>query len=217
MKKTIIWDLDGTLLNTVEDLADAVNFVEQKYGNPKKTEEEIKSFLGYGYEKLIEDATPQGKENPDFAAIFSEFQTYYTQHCNVKTDLYAGMKNVILALKEAGFCQAVVTNKNQIAAKELAEVYFPQIPVVVGQQDGMRKKPAPDMVEAALEKLCSSKEDAVYIGDSEVDVQTAGNSGLTGIAVTWGFRSKEELIKAGAKTLVHTPEELLAHLTTQSL
>lgn len=210
---TVIWDLDGTLLDTAEDLRDAVNHVEKQYGYPQHDLATIKRFLGYGIEQLMVSATPQGKENPQFAEIFAAFKQYYTANCNRKTDLFAGIREVVTELHQRGIRQAIVSNKNKQAVEELAAIYFQkEIDCAVGQQDNMAKKPAPDMVHYALQCLQKDGSTAVYIGDSEVDVLTAKNSGLSCIAVSWGFRSRLELEQAGAEVIVENTEELLKQL-----
>lgn len=207
---TVIWDLDGTLLDTAEDLRDAVNHVEQQYGYPQHDLATIKSFLGYGIEQLVASATPQGRENPRFAEIFADFKQYYTANCNHKTKLFDGIHKIVTELHQKGIKQAIVSNKNHQAVQELAAVYFQsEMDYAIGQQEKMAKKPAPDMVTHALARLQKDGSTAVYIGDSEVDVRTAENSGLPCIAVTWGFRSRDELEKAGAKVIVENPDELL--------
>lgn len=210
---TVIWDMDGTILDTIEDLKDSVNHVLAGNGYQSRTLEEIKRFVGNGIEKLMERAVPDGKKNPDFYKMFEEFKIYYTAHCNEKTGLYPGIKETIKYLHENGYKQAIVSNKAHGAMQELAKIYFSdEIDVALGQQDKIAKKPAPDMVELVLEKLGSSKSEAVYIGDSEVDVMTARNSGLAGIAVLWGFRTEQELIEAGAEILVDSTDELISLL-----
>lgn len=211
--KAVIWDMDGTLLNTIEDLTDGVNHIMEQYHYPLHTVEEVKHFVGNGIERLMELATPNGKENPAFSQMFQAFKEYYTAHCNLKTGLYPGVKDAIMQLKSMGYRQAIVSNKNHSAVLELAEIYFGDaVDAAIGQRDGVNKKPAPDMVYQALEALGAEKAEAVYVGDSEVDVMTAKNSGLDGIAVAWGFRTREELILAGAKTIVNDTEELLSEL-----
>lgn len=211
--QAVIWDLDGTLLDTIEDLTDAVNHSMEAYGYPTYETLQIKQFVGNGVERLMERAVPDGKKDPRFEEIFAGFKQYYTGHCNEKTDLYAGIRELMLELKQQGIAQAIVSNKNQEAVTELAAIYFADlIEVAIGQQNAIAKKPAPDMVELALERLGCKREAAVYIGDSEVDVATAKNSKMDGIAVSWGFRSIEQLQAAGASKILTEVEELRKEL-----
>lgn len=206
---TIVFDLDGTLLNTLEDLADSTNYALRQYGFAERTLEEIRAFVGNGVQKLIERALPEGAENPLFNSVFSCFKSYYVDHCMEKTGLYAGIPEMLHELKSAGYHLAIVSNKLQSGVDELYEHYFSDtIEVAVGERPELNRKPAPDMVLLALEKLGVSTEEAVYVGDSDVDVATARNSGLPCISVLWGFRDKEFLVQHGAHCFAQTPEEI---------
>lgn len=206
---TIVFDLDGTLLNTLEDLADSTNYALRQYGFAERTLEEIRAFVGNGVRKLIERALPEGAENPLFNSVFSCFKSYYVDHCMEKTGLYAGIPEMLHELKSAGYHLAIVSNKLQSGVDELYEHYFSDtVEVAVGERPELNRKPAPDMVLLALEKLGVSTDEAVYVGDSDVDVATARNSGLPCISVLWGFRDKEFLVQHGAHCFAQTPEEI---------
>lgn len=215
MKKyeTVIFDLDGTLLNTLEDLADAVNYALRKMGMPERTLEEVRTFVGNGVRRLMELSVPEGSNNPAFEETFAKFREYYGVHCNDKTKPYEGVLELIRELKKAGYALAIVSNKLDSAVKELSEIYFEGIvKVAIGEKEGVAKKPAPDTVYAALRELNMPKETAVYVGDSEVDVMTAKNSGLPCISVLWGFRDEAFLRQNGATQFARTAEEVKSYL-----
>ena len=207
---TVIFDLDGTLLNTLEDLADAVNAVMRANAYPERTLDEVRRFVGNGIRRLVEQAVPEGVCGEIFERVFEEFRTYYTEHCQIKTRAYNGVMELLEALKEKGYAMAIVSNKNHAAVCELNDIYFKKdISVAIGQKDGIRKKPAPDTVFQALKELGVSGERAVYVGDSEVDFMTAENSCMDCVLVSWGFRTKEELADCTPKAMIDRPEELL--------
>lgn len=209
---TIIFDLDGTLLNTLEDLTDSVNHAMEAFGFPVHTIEEIRSFVGNGAPKLIERSIPQGKENPSYDAALSAFKEHYAAHCEDKTNPYAGVMELLAQLKEEGYRLAVVSNKFDGAVKRLCRKYFAgYIEVAIGESADVKRKPAPDTVYRALSELSCDASRAVYVGDSEVDIQTAKNASLPCISVTWGFRTEEQLKDAGAdeKLMIGNPQALL--------
>ncbi len=208
---TVLFDLDGTLLNTLDDLADSVNHTLTVHGCLARSREEVRSFLGTGSRRLMAQALPQGEDTPDFEQLLGEYKEWYNTHCMVRTDFYPGVAQVLERLKQEGCAVAVVSNKHAAAASRLKEKFFPDL-LAMGQTESIRRKPAPDMVEAALEKLGRTKEGAVYVGDSEVDLETARNAGLPCILVSWGFRGRKALEPLGADHLVDTAEELLACL-----
>lgn len=210
MKYTaVIFDLDGTLLNTLEDLMDATNYALGKYGYPARTLNEIRAFVGNGVQKLMERALPDGATNPKMEELLSAFRAYYTAHCENKTCAYDGIPECMQKLKAAGCKMAIVSNKLDSAVKELHQSYFSEyVQTAIGEKKGVRRKPAPDMVENALAELNCSKKDAVYVGDSDVDIQTAANAGLDCISVSWGFRDADFLRENGASTIVDTPRQL---------
>ncbi len=206
---TVIFDLDGTLLDTLEDLMDAVNYALDKYGYPARTLSEIRSFLGNGVRNLMKCSLPDGESNPDFEEILSAFRKYYTAHCKIKTRAYDGVLELMQRLKEAGCRLAIVSNKLDSAVKELNQSYFNgYIQAAIGEKEGIQRKPAPDMVENALAELNSSKKEAIYIGDSEVDIRTASNAGLDCISVSWGFRDADFLRENGASMIADTPQQV---------
>lgn len=208
--KAIIWDLDGTLLNTLQDLTDAVNHSLEKYGLPVRTKEEIRAIVGRGIRHLVENAVPAGTDPATTDTVFGEFCTYYAAHSADTTAPYAGIPAMLAALSRAGIKMAIVSNKADFAVQDLAKQYFgEEITLAVGAREDMPKKPAPDMVEYALSRLGVSKSEAAYVGDSEVDVLTARNTGMDCLAVCWGFRSPETLRDAGAERIFSTPEELM--------
>lgn len=207
---TIVFDLDGTLLNTLEDLRDSVNYALRGAGMPERSLEEVRCFVGNGVRRLLELAVPEGVDNPAFEEVFSVFREYYAVHCNDKTGPYSQIMELLAALQERGCKMAIVSNKFHDAVQELKELYFGKyVAVAIGQQEGINKKPAPDMVMAALKELGSSVETSVYVGDSEVDIATAANSGMDCIVVTWGFRTREEQKRAGGKTFADSPLDIL--------
>ena len=193
-KDKVIFDLDGTLLNTLDDLRDSVNAVMKKYGYPQHSLEQIRTFVGNGIGKLMERSVPGGRENEQFEQAFADFKSYYTDHCQIKTKPYDGVVDLMKCLSEQGFKLAIVSNKNDAAVKELNEIYFSRYTnAAIGERKGVRRKPAPDSVYAALDQLGSDIEKAVYIGDSDVDYETAVHCGMDCILVSWGFRDRELL------------------------
>ena len=209
MKKAIVFDLDGTLLNTLEDLCDSVNFALQKHGYPKRTLEETRRFVGNGVHKLMERAVPEGTTSEDLEAAFADFCAYYKEHMEDKTAEYPGTSEMLSALYDAGYKMAIVTNKADFAAQELCGNLFGKyVKTVVGSVENRPNKPAPDGVYYALQEMQVSKEEAVFIGDSEVDIQTAKNADMDVIGVLWGFRTAEDLAKTGVEKTVTDRTEL---------
>ncbi len=209
---TYIFDLDGTLLDTLADLAAAVNYALRQHGMPEHTIDDVRRFVGNGVRKLMERAIPDGEKNPDFEATFATFREYYMHHSLDTTRPYPGIMETLEALNAQGCRLAVVSNKMMAATKELCQHFFAEtIEVAIGENEaaGIRKKPAPDTVFEALRQLGEEKDSAVYVGDSDVDLETANNSGLPCISVLWGFRDRDFLIQHGAKTFISAPSELL--------
>ena len=208
-----IFDLDGTLLNTLEDLAYSTNYIMRQFGYPESTLAEVRSFVGNGIWKLLERSAPKGTSSEEIDRMFEQFKEHYGAHCAEKTKPYDGVMELLDALKKQGVKLAVVSNKADYAVKALCEQYFCGVfDEAVGERIGIARKPAPDTVHEVLKNLQIEKAQAIYIGDSEVDVQTANNAELDCIAVDWGFRDKEVLEEAGAELIVSTPEELLKHM-----
>ena len=212
MYNTYIFDLDGTLLDTLTDLAASCNYALRTHGMPEHSIDDVRRFVGNGVRKLMERAIPEGEANPDFEATFATFREHYMHHSLDTTKPYPAIMETLAELKARGCRLAVVSNKMMAATVELCKHFFPDtIEVAIGENEveGICKKPAPDTVYAALRKLGVSKDDAVYVGDSDVDIQTAANSGLPCISVLWGFRDRDFLIKHGAKTFISAPSVLL--------
>ena len=211
MYTTVIFDLDGTLLNTLDDLADSVNFALATYGLPTHTREKICSFVGNGMQNLMQLAA--GKQDKvDQDELLATFKAHYKKHCKDKTKPYDGIISLLRALKARGVKTAVLSNKADFATKELAKEYFDGLlDEAVGENEaaGIRKKPCPDALFAVLERLGAKKEEALYVGDSDVDIFTAKNAGVRCISVTWGFRDRAFLIENGAQTLIDSPEKIL--------
>lgn len=212
--KAVLFDMDGTVLDTLEDLKSAVNRTLSEFDMPQCTLEQVRCYVGNGARRLIEQAVPKGSSEETVETVLSWFKAYYEQHCLIATGPYAGIIPLMERLKSKGVKMAVVSNKPDEAVRELAERFFPGLlELSAGQKDSVPRKPAPDMVELAMADMGVSKTESVYVGDSEVDVLTAANAGLDCICVTWGFRTVAELEAAGAKTLVHTIEELENEIT----
>ena len=210
--KTYIFDLDGTLLDTLGDLAVSVNYALRTHGMPEHSVDDVRRFVGNGVRLLMERAVPDGAQNPQFDEAFATFRDYYMQHSLDTTQPYAGIPETLAALRTQGCRIAVVSNKMMAATQELCRHFFPDtVEVAIGEHEaeGICKKPAPDTVYAALRELGMGKESAVYIGDSDVDIQTAHNAGLPCISVLWGFRDRDFLMQHGAETFVSAPRELL--------
>lgn len=207
---TYIFDLDGTLLDTLHDLAASVNYALRQYSMPEHSIDDIRRFVGNGVRLLMERAVPRGAQHPQFEDVFATFRRHYMEHSLDTTRPYDGITEVIHTLKERGCHLAVVSNKMMAATQELVAHFFPEIEVAIGEHEaaGIRKKPAPDTVFEALRQL-SNVTSAVYVGDSDVDLATARNSGLPCISVLWGFRTKQFLLEHGATTFIEHPNELL--------
>lgn len=206
--QTILWDLDGTLLNTLQDLANAFNAGLAAHGYPARTMEEVRAAVGNGGKTAVAALLPGGQENPDFEAVFESFRAYYALHSEDNTRPYPGLDAALQALQAAGAAMGIVSNKMDDAVKALNRRHF-GFPVAIGESEGVRRKPAPDTVLRALEGLGRSREGCVYIGDSEVDLATARNAGLPCIAVAWGFRGRARLEALQAPVIADTPEQLL--------
>ncbi len=208
--ETYIFDLDGTLLDTLGDLAASCNYALQAYGMPMRSIEEVRLFVGNGVKKLMQRAVPQGLDNPHFNEVYKCFRTHYLAHNLDTTRPYDGVMEMLLELQGRGMHLAVVSNKFYAATQSLVKHFFGEvIPVAIGEREDIRKKPAPDTVLEALRQLGMPRETAVYIGDSDVDIDTAKNCGMPCVSVLWGFRDQEFLLQHGATTLIREPRELL--------
>ena len=209
---TYIFDLDGTLLDTLGDLAASVNYALHQHGLPEHSVDEVRMMVGNGVRLLMERAVPDGARHPLFDAAFTTFRQHYMQHSLDTTRPYDGIIEMLRKLKQRGCRTAVVSNKFHAATTELCRHFFPDtIDVAVGEHEaeGIRKKPAPDTVFEALRQLGVDKPGAVYVGDSDVDIATARNSGLPCISVLWGFRDRDFLLAHGATAFVDRPAGLL--------
>lgn len=212
MYNTVIFDLDGTLLNTLEDLADSVNYVQRKYGYAEDSIDTVRMNVGNGIRNLMKRSIPDGDKNPLFEETFQTFKTYYQAHCQDKTKAYPGIMELLAELHKRGIKMAIVSNKAHAAVEELNQIYFKDyISIAIGENedDGIKKKPAPDMVHMALDKLGSKAEKSVYVGDSDVDKATADNSGLDCVLCRWGFRNLELLQSLEPKAIIEEPQELI--------
>lgn len=208
-----VFDLDGTLLNTLEDLADAVNYSLAQFGMPQRTIEEVRNYVGNGIRLLIERSVPNGTDLPVIDNVFECFKKYYQEHCNDNTKAYDGIIDMLKELKQSGIKLAVLSNKAQNAVTKLCDIYFDNLlDITFGAREGIAKKPALDALLECAAIADIALEDIAYIGDSDVDVLTARNAGVDCIAVSWGFRDKGVLIKAGADKIADNIQVLKAEL-----
>ncbi len=209
--KAVIFDLDGTLLNTLDDLADSVNFALSQFSLPTRTKEETRLSVGNGIGRLIELSIPHGKDNPLYDAVLDKFTKYYFENSDKKTAPYCGISELLAELKSKGITVGVVSNKFDAAVKALCEKYFPSlIDIAVGESASVRRKPYPDSLLKAIDSLGLLPSDCIYVGDSETDVMTAAAANIPCISVLWGFRDKETLIKSGADCFIETPKQLFS-------
>ncbi|MBQ7614046.1 MAG: HAD-IIIA family hydrolase [Butyrivibrio sp.] len=210
--KAIIFDMDGTVLNTLDDITDSVNVILEKFGLPHRTKDEIRHFVGNGARVLMSRAVAEGEDHPLFETILKEYEAYYQEHCNIKTGPYEHIPELLKELKERGYKLAIVSNKPMGAVKDLNEIYFKDyVSVAIGVTPELRRKPYPDECFLAMKELGVEKEDCIYVGDSDVDFKTSVNTGIKCISCLWGFRTKNELIEAGVKEnfYVEDPMEIL--------
>ena len=209
-KELYIFDMDGTILNTIDDIAGAINCVLDMHGYPRRTVDEVKSFVGNGLKRALELSLPDGVAGDVLNQLFTELVAYYNEHSNITTRPYKGIVEVIHKLREQGKIVAVVSNKRVEAVRDLCDIYFAGcFDMALGDQDGIARKPAPDMTNMVIEHYGILKDKCVYIGDSDVDLMTARNTEIDCIAVTWGFRTREFLVEHGAEIIIDSPWELL--------
>ncbi len=207
--QAVIFDLDGTLLDTLEDLKNGVNAAMRGMGFPLRTLAEVRQFVGNGVAKLIERAVPPDTDEAAVAQTLAIFKEYYFQHCEDNTKPYDGVLSLLATLAENGIRLAVVSNKTDAAVKSLCKRYFGErIPLAIGEKEGVAKKPAPDTLFAVLSEWQLTADQAVYIGDSEVDIFTAKNAGMDVISVTWGFRDRDFLAQNGASVFADSANTL---------
>ncbi len=214
-RDAVIFDLDGTLLDTLDDLAAGVNYCMEKYGVPLHTREEVRGMVGNGIYVLLEKALPGGRDFPQYDECVQDFSRYYSEHMMDRTRAFDGIDQMLERLAERGYGLAIVSNKFDSAVKDLNRQYFGDvIPVAIGEAEaaGIKKKPAPDTVFAAMRELGAEPRQCICVGDSEVDIRTARNAGMPCICVTWGFKTREFLEDQGAEFIVDTPEELLEEI-----
>lgn len=208
--KLFIFDLDGTILDTLDDLSDSVNYALSVVGFPARTVDEVRVFVGNGIRKLIERAVPEGTPSEKTDMVFEKFKEYYGKNCANKTRPYKGIREMLLKLKNDGIKIAVLSNKADFAVKILCDKYFNgMFDAAYGAREGVNKKPSPDAVFEILNELGIDKSDAVYVGDSEVDIETANNAGMDMIIVDWGFRERALLEQKGAGVIVSSADEFL--------
>ena len=208
---TIVFDLDGTLLDTLTDLAASTNYALRSCGMPEHSIDDVRRFVGNGVRMLMTRAVPDGESNPRFDEAFSVFRQHYMQHCLDTTCPYPGIMDALARLKEKGMMLAIVSNKMQAATEELRQHFFSNyIDVAIGESAAIRKKPAPDTVNEALRLLGISHDEAIYVGDSDVDIDTARAAMMPCASVLWGFRDRQFLLNHGATRLLSSPEELLS-------
>lgn len=210
MKHAVIFDLDGTLLNTLGDLRAATNHALEVRGLPPHSMEEIRQFVGNGIRLLICRAMPEGTPEAEIDAALDDFKAYYAAHIHDRTVPYDGIPQLLTALRKRGIQVAVLSNKIDSASQQLIEYFFPgKTDVVFGEHVGVPRKPDPTSCRMVMQQLDVQPEQVLYVGDSGTDMQTAKNAGLYAVGVTWGFRSKEVLLEYGADVLVHRPEQIL--------
>ena len=211
--KAIIFDLDGTLLDTLADLAEGTNYALRVNGFPERTIDEIRRFVGNGARKLIERAVPDGQIEAALEKVRQDFDIYYKVHCKDHTGPYPGIMEMLQELVQQGYSLGVVSNKPDFAVQELIPEYFPGIfASVSGERQGVAKKPAPDLIWEAMKNLQADSSNAVYVGDSEVDLEAAANAGSPCISVAWGFKGRRFLEEQHAGTIIEVPAEVFAFL-----
>ena len=210
MVKGIIFDMDGTILNTIDDVVASVNYAMRHFNLPEKTVQEVKDGIGRGAINLIEDVVPKGTSEADIYKIYEVYQTYYDQHTNDFTAPYEGILELLSTLKNKRYKLAVVSNKYRYLVEALNhDIFKDYFDISMGEMDGVPIKPAPDMIHIALKELKLSKDEVIFIGDSDVDMMTANNAKIKSIGVTWGYRSKEVLIKHKANYIIDQPKDIL--------
>ncbi len=207
--KAVLFDMDGTVLDTLDDLADSVNRSLREFGLPEVSRFQVGQSLGNGAKYLIRHCLPEGSDEALCEQVLSFYKPWYDAHCRIKTKPYDGILQLMETLRADGVSQAIISNKPDSAVQELAEAFFPGLmDVVIGESPAVKRKPSPDTVLAAASQMGLMASDCVYIGDTEVDLETARNAGMDCIPVSWGFRTEEQLRAAGAEEIIRSPEEL---------
>ncbi|MBR3837472.1 MAG: HAD-IA family hydrolase [Clostridia bacterium] len=210
--KAILFDLDGTLLDTLEDLYNSINFALDTLSLPLRNRKEVRSYLGNGAANLIRRSLPDG-DTEHFEEAYSIFHEHYAIHSYDTTRPYDGIPEALASWRKQGYALAIISNKPDSAVQILGERFFPDITFTVGEREGISRKPAPDALLEAMHALGVKKEDCIYVGDSEVDVETARNAGIPCVAVTWGFRDRDELVEAGATVFADTTADLVKRVS----
>lgn len=211
--KLAIFDLDGTILNTLDDLTDSTNYALRTNALPERTQNEVRKFVGNGIYRLLERAVPEGTPKELVDKVFITFTEYYKDHCKDKTCAYDGIHELLQMLRDKGMKIAVVSNKADYAVQILCQDYFPGLfDFTVGEKEGIRRKPYPDSVLAVLNQFHMNRTEAVYIGDSEVDYETSKNAGLDVIMVGYGFRDEKFLREQGASIVIHKPLDMMDYV-----
>ena len=207
--QAVLFDMDGTVLDTLDDLCDSINHSLAEFSLPQVSREHVRQCLGNGAAFLVSHSIPAGSSPELVADVLAFYKPWYDAHCLIKTAPYEGILPMMQSLKEQGLRLAIISNKPDRAVQELSDAFFPGLlELSVGESPSVRRKPAPDTVLTAASQIGLPVDQCVYVGDSEVDLQTARNAGMDCISVTWGFRDEAQLIEAGASVLVRTPEEL---------
>ena len=207
--QAVLFDMDGTVLDTLDDLCDSINHSLAEFSLPNVSREHVRQCLGNGAAFLVSHSIPAGSSPELEADVLAFYKPWYDAHCLIKTAPYEGILPMMQSLKEQGLRLAIISNKPDRAVQELSDAFFPGLlELSVGESPSVRRKPAPDTVLTAASQIGLSVDQCVYVGDSEVDLETARNAGMDCISVTWGFRDEAQLIEAGASVLVRTPEEL---------
>ena len=210
--EAVLFDMDGTTQNTVEDLKDSANAVLRKFGFPETDAVRAKANLGNGSKYYLQHSAPAGTDEKTIDEMLKVYKPYYDTHCNIKTRPYDGIPELMAKLRAAGLKLLIISNKPDSAVRELAKQHFNGLPAV-GESSGVPRKPNPDMVYAAAEKLGLRLDKCVYVGDTEVDIMTAANAGTDCICVSWGFRTREQLVRAGADRIADSTDELYEMIT----
>ena len=207
--KAVLFDMDGTVLDTLDDLADSVNRSLREFDLPEVSRFQVGQSLGNGAKYLIRHCLPEGSDEALCEQVLSFYKPWYDAHCRIKTKPYDGILQLMEALRADGIHQAIISNKPDSAVQELAEAFFSGLmDVVIGESPAVKRKPSPDTVLAAASQMGLMASDCVYIGDTEVDLETARNAGMDCIPVSWGFRTEEQLRAAGAEEIIRSPEDL---------
>ena len=208
--RTIIFDLDGTLLNTLGDLSSSVNYALRQYGMPERDQADVRRFLGNGARRLVELSVPEGTTTAKTEEVLLTFRKHYLAHSLEETAPYDGIPELLLHLHHMGVTTAIVSNKPDPAVKELHQHFFSDtVSIAIGETPSIRRKPAPDMVAECIRLLNCDPHFCLYVGDSEVDLLTSRNASLPCCSVSWGFRDRDFLIDAGATTIIDHPKELI--------